>query len=190
MSRSVEFFHLYYRGFTLERMPDVYAHIHQSKQFVEGSDEIRMVMIDDQPVPKKDRANFFTPIIALLHEMQVDYVAYELDLNKLKEEWLATQTNAEELRKSIKKVYKGNLDCSHYIAIWYMLRLGLLPDKDIFIPVSRRAMNREVKPQQELLRNFLPIEYKAVEELTDAGILAFNVHAQSLRERIERIYYE
>lgn len=194
-SVSLEYFHLYYRNFSIMSLEDrksLEAELHRAKKISRQypRDYVRMVLIDDQPVSKKERARFFTPIIARLHEVEVDFVTFELDLNIAKMEWLGMQDNDEELSHTIKKVYNGNLQCSHYIAIWYLMRLGLLRDQGCFIPVSKRAMDGFVSPVQPRLRVVLPESYRAVEEVTATEILDHNVHALILRDRVERVYHE
>jgi hypothetical protein len=190
---SIELFHLYYTGARSisDMAGEVFANVQRSKAFSEeySHHAVRMVMLDDQHVGRRERASFFAPVIAQMPAMQVDFITFERDLNYLKEEWLATQTNADELRKTIKKVYNGNLDCSHYIAIWYMARLGLLEDKGVFIPVSSRAIFGQVEPTADFLINHIPVKYKDVEDATEAGILRCNIHVDFILPVIQRMYY-
>lgn len=187
--KSLELFHLYYKEF---KLTDVLAHVEtvRAQQELYSSDYSRVVMLDDQPISKRERANFFAPILAQLPRMKIDYVVFETDLNRAKADWLALQDNAAELALHIKKVYNGNLQCSHYIAIWYLMRLGLLQDYGCFLPVSARAILGEVCFVQPELVNILPAQYEAVEVLTEKDILAHNQHKDVLLSKIERVYYE
>jgi len=185
--KSVELFHLYYKGdLNFTYLLGQYTKYMDLASQTDPRD-VRVVMLDDQFIPKKKRAVYFAPSIALATNMKVDFAFFETDLNACKDEWLSQQDNDVELRTKIKRAYNGNLQCSHYIAISYLLRLGLLEEPDgLFMPLSIRAMLGHVFPIQSRLLNYLDKSYQEVEDLTERDILLHNRNWSS--DFVERIY--
>jgi len=202
MSASIELFHLYFAGWDLGNNMEYFlnellradAYIRKSQQ-----SNVIMVMLDDQSVSRKFRASFFAPIIGwIASAIPVDFITFETDLNIGVKDWLALQSNADALNHSIKYEYNHQPQCSHYIAIWYLMRLGLIPHEkefdgekhSVFIPMSTRALKFEVSPVQHHLVNYLSEKYQDVEDMTKKDILAYNKYADELEHRIQRVYFK
>lgn len=148
-----------------------------------------VLMVDDQKIKRKCRSNETLPYIGLiLRHTQIDYLCFETDLNYYMNEWLEQQKNRVEVRREIKYEYNGVPQCSHYIAIWYLLRFGRINDtRNIMLPVSIRAHQKHIAPFDiECLTSILPITYRDVEDMTQKNILDQLIDPLP---PIERIYY-
>lgn len=133
-----------------------------------------VMLVDDQKIKHKDRANVTLPVIGyLLKALPIDYVCFETDLRFYTDDWCAQQKDGIKIKTHLKRYNGGNPQCSHYIAIWYLLRFGRIADEHkVMLPVSTRAMLGNVPSyDEEKLTSILPSTYKSVEDDTQAELL-------------------
>ena len=144
-------------------------------------------LVDDRRLRKKDRHLLTPGILGIRSILKLDYILYETDLNKYKKDWLALQKNASEISGSIKRDYNHSLQCSHYIAIWYCLRTGILQDiHNILMPVSLDAIDGYLNPFGPEQVSILPSEYVEYEEMAVTKFLSQMTVPEPL---INRFYY-
>ncbi len=121
-----------------------------------------VVLIDDYHPPKKSFS--ITKLIKKLEEFDVkpDFIAFESRLRAKKETFLDSfeiKKEAKKLNKYFKR--KGKISCAFLICIWYLLRLGIIPDDKKLI---RRVSDSKKPFIGKHVVTILPKKYKSVEE--------------------------
>lgn len=145
-------------------------------------------LIDDQRVKRKHRHRLLPGVLGITSIIDIDFFAYETDLNTYKSLWLNKQKNAARISGDLKRKYVNQLQCSHYIAIWYSLRAGIIKDKrNVLMPVSDRAISSGLSFPNSNILSILPETYKPYEDLAEVSYLD---NMTVTKPTVERIYYE
>lgn len=98
-------------------------------------------LVDDKEMRVSDRGVWLREVQQDYPQLfgLLDYVCFESDLIRLKEEFLAQieQHQRGRISREIDRYRKrhGRVACSHDIAIWHLLRMGQLPSANTIIHV-------------------------------------------------------
>jgi hypothetical protein len=149
------------------------------------------VLVDDKQVLPADRERLAEPLIdALRSRLRVDFVCYESDLVAYVEnlvDLVEPEKSREKLRRSLSgRIEKyGSLPCSADIAIWHLLRLGMIEDR--FGALRRCDAGTAFSPC-DIAISVLQDNLAEYETAARSNILHF---IESLRdnERVIPIYY-
>jgi hypothetical protein len=93
------------------------------------------VLIDDQRLHSSN-AQMFRPFLeAVSREIRLDYVCYETALGREFPALLDSLVDPLPIKQEVDGKYGGKPQCSHYIAIWHMMRLGYIRSDGLAIPL-------------------------------------------------------
>lgn len=149
------------------------------------SEDYSTVMLIDNYNPENkdfDLASFM--LSAKNSGVAMDHVAFEADLVDYYSTVLAMMPNNKFRRRYEKYVAKNNkIPCSFLTAIWYLLRLGLLPYKEGMVT---SCTGRAFEPAERLI-NILPERFSPTEEKAIA-IIEQTPHRAAL-EKIKNVYH-
>lgn len=146
------------------------------------------VLVDNQYA--RWPASSYAPFIAYLSKtINPDFLCFELDLDRKIDMMLAVTTHKNKIRKSINRGYDGFPQCTHYIAIWYYLRLGIIRNDDPFVvvPMSKRARKGEVQFHGNKAVSILSERNQEPEERAEREL--FSKCHYPIADLITRIYY-
>lgn len=148
----------------------IYHHLQQNARYLAKIDAEtpKLILIDDQHLPAKERWRAST-LFALGAELRPDFICFETTLRAYTSQWLDLQNNRSEMEKVVKH---NRHECPNYIAIWNLVRTGLIPDTEgLLIPVSTRALKAEFPHIGKKVVNILSHEYMPSEEEYRMSIL-------------------
>ncbi len=181
--KSIEVCHLYLTDSPPSRLVIDY-HIDEARKITTTTEGSIIILVDDQHLRRLKRSDYFPLLHYLCNEVQADFISFETDLFVYTNDWLKSQSNMQELGKVIKKKYNGIPQCSHYIAIWYLLRLGYIQD------THNKVLNISNKYPSFVgseLVSVLSENNRPYEEQTESEIFAFC--KRNLTGKITRVYY-
>ncbi|MEN9230931.1 MAG: hypothetical protein Q6L68_08495 [Thermostichus sp. DG02_5_bins_236] len=149
------------------------------------------VLIDDRELldSGQDRFWSFVPFITTIaRHFELDYVCFESELDALLGSMLEQLSQPEVLQEDIFGRYGGILQCSHYVGIWHLMRLGSLPLMNLVIPVSQRAQLGKCSFAAETAVSILGEEYRGAERSAHRKILS-RCWDPKITHRIKHSYY-
>jgi hypothetical protein len=150
------------------------------------------LLIDDKKIAPGVRSELGDRLIAYLKEFtSIDYYCYERDLMAYVEPMLAcltprVRTNQEKL---INRHFAKGLDtlaCPVDIAIWYLLRLGVLKDTNNII----KPLDASVPYQStDIVVSVLPDYLRTPERIAMSRILRHIINYPDICDRIKPVYF-
>lgn len=154
------------------------------------------VLIDDKNCerpPTFDDVNHFLSMVAL-YGPPVDFVCFESMLPEYEAalvkslrppERLGAQTEIERYKRS-----HGGLGCSHDIAIWHLLRLGILgPVHPKSVTAISILASKRIKPFfARKVVSVIPTQYRQYEDRAQRDILNL-CEEEGIARQIELIYF-
>ncbi len=149
------------------------------------------VLIDDRDLceASQDRFQNFVPFVATVARyFELDYVCFESELDNLLGSTLEQLSQPEALQADIFGRYGGVLQCSHYVGIWHLLRLGSLPLLNLAMPISYRAQQGKCQFTAKTVVSILGEEYRNAERSAHRKILS-RCWDPKITQRIKHSYY-
>ena len=153
------------------------------------------ILIDDKHVRKRLTTAEVRPFlrIASRHVRQIDYICFEKRLPRYKNHLLRQIRPekrahvAEEMLRYRKR--HGRIGCSHDIAIWHLMRLGLIQGADVGTVVPVGALQAASPPF--VARRAVSVLCASDKEPEDRAIHDILRHCidDGVLGRIERIYF-
>lgn len=200
-SYNIEIAHIYVDKENPQLLSDeVLYHIHFSVDYARRwikaydlmpEDYCISILIDDRELCEnaQDRFQSFVPFVATVAKyFELDYVCFESELDSLLGSTLEQLSQPEVLQEDIFRRYGGVLQCSHYVGIWHLMRLGSLPLMNLAIPVSQRAQLGKCSFAAETAVSILGEEYRSAERSAHRKILS-RCWDPKITQRIKHSYY-
>jgi len=163
-----------------------YRHILDSHEYgMGGRPPTTLCLVDDynhvRPIDYSSRLTRHVDYVAELG-CTIDYVAFEADLELVRDEFLS-QNGDRSIVRYIEKNHRS--PCSAHIAMWYLLRLGRI---GAGVPVFRRKgiMNKPFVANQIL--SILPRYYDTFEER--ASIILASYAEEGVNRQVNHAYFE
>ena len=145
------------------------------------------VLLDDKSTSVNDRAALSTTLLEKLADLAPDYYCFERDLSAYVDGLGARLSGRpqRQLARTVKKYRSknGGLPCSVDIALWHLVRLGLVEDHDRII----RAKDPSVDPIVDLAISVLG-ERNLEHELVASKDILDHVEP-GIAERVWRLYF-
>jgi hypothetical protein len=156
------------------------------------------ILIDDKHVKSTLTYKDITPFLQFVsqHFPRIDYVCFEKSLPKHKDK-IFEQLDPDKRDHIAGEFWRyqrkhKKLACSHDIAIWHMIRLGLINDIEAGTIVPVGAVGTSAHAPSFVARNLISIlsaHDKPFEEKASKEILRHCVDKKAV-SRIQRIYYK
>ncbi len=163
----------------------------------EGLTCVTSILVDDKQLPPKTRLSpsSVAPLLRLAQkDLRVDYISFESRVALIWRRLLrmVPPTAAERIKRRILSYISkhGKTACSHDIAIWHLLRLGLLNriGPDLVIPYY--VIESELPPfKARIALSVLSSSMEESEAIAQKEILKY-CSIPSTRSRIVRIYFD